>query len=300
MNIRRLPSWVLSAAHHKVVSGVWPEFEPLPMLTVEEMVDSTEPDDCPALDDRRATNCGRPLAPHEHLAEDVATLLDRDRDCRRRWLARRSTSVPWVGQALRPQRQPGVQRPTMSNGCITRNPGWAEAERSRTGRSTSSRSRRSRLWERTLSDASDMTDPSMRSQLQGKGLELARRAAHSRAGRRLVAAIREPARTGAGEHRAAGARCRRLADQPLRVRRWRGSTRSSRPGRAGPDCYALFRGPRRRPLVAACCAASTRATRTSWRCFPTSRSRVADQLERSLGTGPAEPERRPSTDTRRR
>ena len=45
MNIRRLPSWVLSAAHHKAISGLWPDFEPLPMPSVGEMVESTDPDD---------------------------------------------------------------------------------------------------------------------------------------------------------------------------------------------------------------------------------------------------------------
>jgi hypothetical protein len=45
MNIRRLPSWSLSAANHKVVHGVFPEYRPLPMMSAAEMAASTEPDD---------------------------------------------------------------------------------------------------------------------------------------------------------------------------------------------------------------------------------------------------------------
>lgn len=45
MNIRRPAARVLSAAHHKAESGLWPDSEPLPMPTVAEMVESTDPDD---------------------------------------------------------------------------------------------------------------------------------------------------------------------------------------------------------------------------------------------------------------
>ena len=33
MNIRRLPSWILSMAHHKATAGIWPDYEPQPMPT---------------------------------------------------------------------------------------------------------------------------------------------------------------------------------------------------------------------------------------------------------------------------
>jgi SAM-dependent methyltransferase len=76
MNIRRLPSWVLSHAHHKAVEGAWPEFEPQPMLTVEEMVEGKLPDD--AL--RRMTDGSRfPIdrwLRQENLVKDVVTLLE--------------------------------------------------------------------------------------------------------------------------------------------------------------------------------------------------------------------------------
>lgn len=45
MNIRRLPAWTLSAAHHKAAVGLHPDFRPLPLDPVEEMVESTDPDD---------------------------------------------------------------------------------------------------------------------------------------------------------------------------------------------------------------------------------------------------------------
>ena len=45
MNIRRLPSWILSMAHHKATAGIWPDYEPQPMPTVEEMTESKLPDD---------------------------------------------------------------------------------------------------------------------------------------------------------------------------------------------------------------------------------------------------------------
>ena len=128
----------------------------------------------------------------------------------------------------------------------------------------------------------------MRSQLQGKGLELARRAAHSRAGRRLAAAIREQ------PHEPAPAS---IAPRELDVDGWLTSLYGSDLARidaeieargGGPDCYELFRGlgddlwslllSRQYSSYTNSCAASRRAG-----------TRVADQLERSLGTRPPEP-----------
>lgn len=126
MNIRRLPSWVLSAAHHKVVSGVWPEFEPLPMLTVEEMVDSTEPDD--AL--RWMTDGPRIAVDHwlrqEHLAEDVETLLIETGTSPQ--VAREAVeSVSWVGKPY-DHNVAKAFSPDDVKRMYHRNPGWAEAE----------------------------------------------------------------------------------------------------------------------------------------------------------------------------
>jgi hypothetical protein len=45
MNIRRLPAWTLSAAHHKAVNGVHPDYRPLPLETADEMTTKTDADD---------------------------------------------------------------------------------------------------------------------------------------------------------------------------------------------------------------------------------------------------------------
>lgn len=45
MNIRRLPAWTLSGAHHKAANGVFPDYRPLPLASREEMAQSTDADD---------------------------------------------------------------------------------------------------------------------------------------------------------------------------------------------------------------------------------------------------------------
>jgi hypothetical protein len=44
MNIRRLPLWVLSRAHHVALWGVHPDYKPIPMATAEELSESDFPD----------------------------------------------------------------------------------------------------------------------------------------------------------------------------------------------------------------------------------------------------------------
>ncbi|HET6830897.1 MAG TPA: class I SAM-dependent methyltransferase [Solirubrobacterales bacterium] len=75
MNIRRLPAWILSMAHHKATSGAWPDYEPQPLPSVEEMAASTEPDDTLRfMTDGSRFPVGRWLR-QERLSEDVAALL---------------------------------------------------------------------------------------------------------------------------------------------------------------------------------------------------------------------------------
>ena len=73
--MRRLPSWVLSYAHHKATEGVWPEYAPLPMPSVDEMVESSEPDEVLGW----MTSGGRLPVDRwlrtESLADDVAAFL---------------------------------------------------------------------------------------------------------------------------------------------------------------------------------------------------------------------------------
>jgi hypothetical protein len=45
MNIRRLPAWALSGAHHRAVHGVHPEYQPLPLETAEQIAGKTDADD---------------------------------------------------------------------------------------------------------------------------------------------------------------------------------------------------------------------------------------------------------------
>jgi hypothetical protein len=76
MNIRRLPAWTLSAAHHKATVGVHPEFEPQPLAPVDELVESTDPDDMLRwLTDGDRFRVDRWLRT-EFLEQDVAELLD--------------------------------------------------------------------------------------------------------------------------------------------------------------------------------------------------------------------------------
>jgi hypothetical protein len=76
MNIRRLPAWSLSAAHHKAAVGLHPDFEPLPLDSADEMAESTDPDDML----RWLTGGGDFKVDRwlrtEHLEQDVIALLD--------------------------------------------------------------------------------------------------------------------------------------------------------------------------------------------------------------------------------
>jgi hypothetical protein len=45
MNIRRLPAWTVSGAHHKAAHGVYPEYQPLPLATPDELASQTDADD---------------------------------------------------------------------------------------------------------------------------------------------------------------------------------------------------------------------------------------------------------------
>lgn len=44
MNIRRLPAWVLSRAHHVAREGVWPHYKPLSMDSAAKLAGSSLPD----------------------------------------------------------------------------------------------------------------------------------------------------------------------------------------------------------------------------------------------------------------
>src|SRR6202008_906126 len=44
MNIRRLPGWALSAAHHEARFGVYPDYRPGPLATTEEITSKSDAD----------------------------------------------------------------------------------------------------------------------------------------------------------------------------------------------------------------------------------------------------------------
>lgn len=45
MNIRRLPAWALSGAHHKAAHGVHPDYRPQPLESPDEIASRTDADD---------------------------------------------------------------------------------------------------------------------------------------------------------------------------------------------------------------------------------------------------------------
>ena len=76
MNIRRLPAWALSAAHHQAAHGVFPDYQPQPLQTADEIVASTDPDDLLAwMTNHGATSIDRWLRA-EQLEHDLLGLLD--------------------------------------------------------------------------------------------------------------------------------------------------------------------------------------------------------------------------------
>jgi hypothetical protein len=76
MNIRRLPAWTLSAAHHRAKHGVHPEYAPLALESAEEMTSKTDADDLLRwMTDHDRLPVARWLRA-EALEQDVLALLD--------------------------------------------------------------------------------------------------------------------------------------------------------------------------------------------------------------------------------
>jgi SAM-dependent methyltransferase len=127
MNVRRLPSWILSSAHHKAVSGVWPDYEPLPMPTVEEMVENTGPDDMLRYMTDGARFPVQRWLRKENLGADVTALLDE---------LGLLTEEAKTGIAAVPYRAKGYDHNVAAaftaaqiQRMYTLNPAWAEVER---------------------------------------------------------------------------------------------------------------------------------------------------------------------------
>ena len=126
MNIRRLPSWILSIAHHKAISGIHPDYEPLPMASIEEMAEDTDPDNVL----RWTTGPDHPVERWlraENIAADVEQLL-LDVGVGARKARRAVSSVPWVGNTYEHDISQ-IFTAEQINGMYERNPDWAAAER---------------------------------------------------------------------------------------------------------------------------------------------------------------------------
>jgi hypothetical protein len=128
MNIRRLPAWSLSAAHHKAAVGLHPDFEPLPLASADEMADSTDPDDMLRwLTGGEDFEVDRWLRT-EFLEQDVFDLLS-ELDVLSPEVRDRIRAVGRVSEQSYERdlgrRFTGEQMRRL----YERNPGWAEAER---------------------------------------------------------------------------------------------------------------------------------------------------------------------------
>lgn len=127
MNIRRLPAWTLSAAHHRATHGVHPEYRPLALETPDEMAEKTDADDLL----RWMTDHGRFAVDRwlrtEALLQDVLGLLDElgvlDPRARRRVSAVGRLNQGSYERGPRPFTEAQIAR------MYERNPGWAEIER---------------------------------------------------------------------------------------------------------------------------------------------------------------------------
>ncbi|MEZ5156472.1 MAG: hypothetical protein R2718_10225 [Solirubrobacterales bacterium] len=125
MNLRRLPSWILSAANHKARSGLYPDYKPLPMPSVEEMADETDP----AHLLRWMTGPDLPVERWlraETLASDVEQLL-LDVGVAAADAAAAVRSVPWTGNDY-DHDVASIFTPGQISNMYERNPDWATAE----------------------------------------------------------------------------------------------------------------------------------------------------------------------------
>jgi hypothetical protein len=75
MNLRRLPSWVLSRAQHVSRRGLYPDYVPQPMGTPDELADSSFPDDRLALYTSRGRFHPDRWLRMESLAEDFIDFI---------------------------------------------------------------------------------------------------------------------------------------------------------------------------------------------------------------------------------
>lgn len=127
MNIRRLPAWTLSGAHHKATHGVHPDYVPQPLQTHEELTSTTDADDLLRwMTDHGRLGVDRWLRA-EALADDLLALLSElgllTDEARRAVLA-----VGRVNEGAYDRDDAGGFTPEQVRRLYELNPGWAEIE----------------------------------------------------------------------------------------------------------------------------------------------------------------------------
>jgi hypothetical protein len=128
MNIRRLPAWTLSAAHHAAAVGLYPDYRPLPLETPDEMTSKTDADDLLRwMTDHNRFAVDRWLRA-ETLEQDVLALLGELGEL----TPSVEAAVTAVGRVNVGSYDRSLEhrfRPEQIRRVYERNPGWAEIER---------------------------------------------------------------------------------------------------------------------------------------------------------------------------
>lgn len=128
MNIRRLPAWALSAAQHRAVHGVHPDYRPRPLETAEQMANQTDPDDLLRwMTDHDRLNVQRWLRA-ESLEDDLLKLLD-ELGVLTPEVRERVHAVGRLNVGSYDREPARWFTPAQIRRLYERNPGWAEIER---------------------------------------------------------------------------------------------------------------------------------------------------------------------------
>jgi hypothetical protein len=128
MNIRRLPAWALSAAHHRALHGVHPDYRPQPLETPDQMTDKTDADDLLRwMTDHGRLDVQRWLRA-ESLEQDVLALLSELRVLGP-GIEERVRAVGRVNQGDYDRELARWFTPAQIRRLYERNPGWAQIER---------------------------------------------------------------------------------------------------------------------------------------------------------------------------
>lgn len=128
MNIRRLPAWMLSAAHHRARHGVHPEYRPVPLQTADELTRLTDPDDLLVwMTDHGRLAVSRWLRA-EALQADVLALLG-ELGVPEPVARRAVSSIGRINEGDYDRRLTAFFSPGQIAALYERNPGWAAIER---------------------------------------------------------------------------------------------------------------------------------------------------------------------------